>query len=103
MIYANYSTGFRPGGYNRPLRIRATATQPSVIVAAPAFKSEELTNYEIGVKTTWNNVFRFNAAVYMEDWNNIQYGVVVAGAQGAGYTGNAGKAEVKGIEYDADL
>lgn len=103
MIYANYSTGFRPGGYNRPLRIRATATQPSVIVAAPAFKSEELTNYEIGVKTTWNNVFRFNAAVYMEDWNNIQYGVVVAGAQGAGYTGNAGKARVYGIEYDADL
>jgi outer membrane receptor protein involved in Fe transport len=25
MIYFNYSTGFRPGGYNRPLRIRARA------------------------------------------------------------------------------
>lgn len=103
MIYANYSTGFRPGGYNRPLRIRATETLPSVVVAAPAFKSEELTNFELGFKGTWNNMFRFNAAVYLEKWNNIQYGVVVAGAQGAGYTGNAGKAEVKGIEYDADL
>jgi iron complex outermembrane recepter protein len=48
-------------------------------------------------------VFRLNAAVYLEKWNNIQYGVVVAGAQGAGYTGNAGKAEVKGVEYDAEL
>lgn len=103
MLYANYSTGFRPGGYNRPLRIRATATLPGVVVAAPPFKSEELTNYEIGFKGTWNNMFRFNTAIYLEKWNNIQYGVVVAGAQGAGYTGNAGKAEVKGIEYDADL
>jgi outer membrane receptor protein involved in Fe transport len=99
MIYANYSTGFRPGGYNRPLRIRTTG----ITVAAPSFKSETLTNYEIGVKTTWNNVFRFNASAYYETWNNIQYAVVVAGAQGAGYTGNAGKARVKGVEYDADL
>ena len=103
MVYANYSTGFRPGGYNRPLRIRATETLPSVVVAAPSFKSETLTNYEIGFKGTWNNMFRFNTAIYMEDWNNIQYGVVVAGAQGAGYTGNAGKARVYGIEFDADL
>ncbi|MBX9662931.1 TonB-dependent receptor [Novosphingobium sp.] len=103
LVYFNYSTGFRPGGYNRPLRIRATTTQPSVVVAAPAFKSETLTNFELGFKTTWNNIFRLNAAIYLEKWNNIQYGVVVAGAQGAGYTGNAGKAEVKGIEFDADL
>jgi hypothetical protein len=67
------------------------------------FQSETLTNFELGVKTTWSGIFRFNAAIYYEKWNNIQYGVVVAGAQGAGMTGNAGKAEVKGIEYDADL
>ncbi len=72
-------------------------------MAAPAFKSETLTNYELGFKGTWNNMFRLNASVYIEDWNNIQYGVVVAGAQGAGYTGNAGKARVYGVEYDADL
>ena len=103
MIYANYSTGFRPGGYNRPLRIRAANGLPQVTVSAPAFKSEDLTNYEVGVKTSWDNIFRFNAAIYREDWNNIQYGVVVAGAQGAGYTGNAGKAQVYGAEADADL
>ncbi len=98
MIYANYSTGFRPGGFNRPLRIRSLGP-----VDVDPFKSETLTNYEIGVKTTWNRMFRFNAAVYLEKWNNIQYSVVVAGAQGAGMTGNAGMAEVKGVEYDADL
>jgi iron complex outermembrane receptor protein len=105
MIYANYSTGFRPGGFNRPLRIRSVVNGVAVskIATVPAFKSEKLTNFEVGVKTTWNNIFRFNASVYLEKWDNIQYSVVVAGAQGAGITGNAGKAEVKGIEYDAEL
>ena len=99
MVYANYSTGFRPGGFNRPLRIRSLGR----LVSVAPFESETLTNYELGVKTTWNNIFRFNASVYYEKWNNIQYSVVVSGAQGAGMTGNAGKAEVKGIEYDASL
>ncbi|SFF91651.1 TonB-dependent Receptor Plug Domain [Novosphingobium sp. CF614] len=98
MLYFNYSTGFRPGGFNRPLRIRGYGP----VDVAP-YKSETLTNFEVGVKTTWGSVFRLNAAVYLEKWNNIQYSVVVSGAQGAGMTGNAGKAEVKGIEYDADL
>jgi len=98
MLYANYSTGFRPGGFNRPLRIRNIG-----IATVPPFESETLTNYELGFKGTWNNMFRFNAAVYMEDWDNIQYSVVVSGAQGAGMTGNAGKARVYGVEFDADL
>ncbi|MDR3412289.1 MAG: TonB-dependent receptor [Formivibrio sp.] len=98
MVYLNYSTGFRPGGFNRPLRIRNYG-----LATVNPFKSEKLTNFELGIKTTWNNVFRFNASAYYETWNNIQYSVVVAGAQGAGITGNAGTAHVKGIEYDADL
>ncbi|RAK66244.1 TonB-dependent receptor [Phenylobacterium kunshanense] len=98
MIYANYSTGFRPGGFNRPLRIRNVG-----VATVDPFKSEELTNYELGVKTRWGDNFRFNAAVYYEQWDNIQYSVVVSGAQGAGITGNAGKARVYGVEYDADL
>jgi outer membrane receptor protein involved in Fe transport len=60
-------------------------------------------NYEIGFKTTWGSIFRLNAAVYLEKWNDLQYTVIVAGAQGAGITGNAGNAEVKGVEFDADL
>lgn len=98
MVYANYSTGFRPGGFNRPLRIRNVG-----VATVDPFKSEELTNYELGFKTLWGDIFRFNAAVYYEQWDNIQYSVVVSGAQGAGITGNAGKARVYGVEYDADL
>jgi len=103
MIYANYSTGFRPGGYNRPLRIRGTATIPAFLVATPPYESEKLTNYELGVKATFNHIFRINASIYLEKWSNIQYSEVVSGAQGANYIGNAGNAEVRGFEYDADL
>ena len=105
MVYINYSTGFRPGGFNRPLRIRqvVNGVAQSIVTTVPPFKSEKLTNYELGLKTTWANIFRFNAAVYYETWDNIQYTVVVAGAQGAGITGNAGTARVYGVEYDADL
>ena len=98
MVYANYSTGFRPGGFNRPLRIRSIG-----VATVPPFESETLSNFEVGIKTTWNDIFRFNAAVYYQKWNDIQYSVVVSGAQGAGITGNAGNAVVKGVEYDADL
>lgn len=98
MVYVNYSTGFRPGGFNRPLRIRNVG-----VASVQPYQSETLSNYELGVKTSWNNMFRFNAAVYYELWNDIQYGVVVSGAQGAGMTGNAGQARVYGVEYDADL
>ncbi len=97
-VYFNYSTGFRPGGFNRPLRIRGYG-----LATVDPFKSEKLSNFELGFKTTWNNVFRLNVAAYYETWNAIQYSVVVAGTQGAGITGNAGTAHVKGVEYDASL
>jgi len=98
MVYFNYSTGFRPGGFNRPLRIRGYG-----LATVDPFKSEKLSNFELGIKTTWNNIFRFNASAYYETWNHIQYSVVVAGTQGASITGNAGTAHVKGVEYDAEL
>ncbi len=98
MVYANYSTGFRPGGFNRPLRIRNIG-----VATVPPFQSEELSNFELGFKGKWNNMFRFNASIYYEKWDNIQYSVVIAGTQGAGMTGNAGKARVYGVEYEADL
>jgi outer membrane receptor protein involved in Fe transport len=98
MIYANYSTGFRPGGFNRPLRIRNVG-----VASVNPYLSETLTNYELGFKTTWNGIFRLNASAYIQDWDDVQYTVVVAGAQGALMTGNAGRARVKGFEVDADL
>lgn len=87
MVYATYSTGFRPGGGNR-------------IAPTHPYKSDTLTNYEVGFKTTWNGNFRLNGAAFYEVWDGMQYSIVPSGYQGAGVTVNAGKAHVKGVEMD---
>jgi iron complex outermembrane recepter protein len=60
MVYATWSSGFRPGGINR----RATI--------AP-YDEDRLTNYEIGVHTSWPGGLRLNAAIYWQDWSKFQF------------------------------
>ncbi|ATC34228.1 TonB-dependent receptor [Caulobacter vibrioides] len=86
LVYATYSKGFRPGGINR----RSTL--------AP-YRADYLKNYEAGWKTTWlNNSFRWNGAVFMEDWQNFQFSIL--GANGLTEIKNANQARIKGIESD---
>jgi iron complex outermembrane receptor protein len=86
LIYATYSKGFRPGGINR----RSTL-QP--------YHADYLKNYEAGWKTTWlNNSFRWNGAVFMEDWSNFQFSIL--GANGLTEIKNANQARIKGVESD---
>jgi len=88
MIYATYSTGYRPGGINR-----RTAVQ---------YNEDKLSNYEIGFKSSWlDHRLRVNGATYFERWSGIQYGVI--GALGAVSFINAGDADIKGIELDTQL
>jgi iron complex outermembrane recepter protein len=84
MVYATYSTGYRPGGNNRR----------SVVVP---YKPDKLSNYEIGWKTSWDdNRFRFNGAIFYEDWTDVQDGV--QGVNGITSILNVGNATSKGIE-----
>jgi outer membrane receptor protein involved in Fe transport len=69
MIYATYSEGFRRGGANAA---RATSIfgpgQPS-----NAFRSDTMTNYEAGIKSTLaDGRFRLNATAYRMIWEGIQ-------------------------------
>jgi outer membrane receptor protein involved in Fe transport len=86
MVYATYSTGFRPGGVNRnPVR--------------PPFGPDELKNHEIGWKTGWaDGRVRWNGALFFEKWDDAQFGV--AGPNNITETVNAGEAEIMGIESD---
>lgn len=84
MVYTTYSTGYRPGGNNRRSEVKP-------------YNPDKLTNYEIGWKTTWDqNRFRFNGALFYEDWKDIQLGV--QGVNGITSILNVGNASVKGIE-----
>jgi outer membrane receptor protein involved in Fe transport len=86
MLYATYSTGFRPGGANR-------------VAGFPGYAPDTLSNYEIGWKTSWDDErLRFNGALYWENWNNIQFSFL--GPNSITVVENAGGATVKGIESD---
>lgn len=85
LVYATWSRGFRPGGVNR----RGTL---------PPYGPDKLDNYELGWKTTFGDGFRFNGAVFQEDWNNIQLSFL--GANGLTEIRNAGIARIRGIELD---
>ena len=86
MVYATWSTGFRPGGVNR----RGTL---------PPYSSDVLTNYELGWKTTvLANTLRFNGALFWEEWKDFQFSFL--GTSGLTEIQNAGQATIKGIETD---
>jgi iron complex outermembrane receptor protein len=86
MVYATYSTGYRPGGSNRNSGI-------------PPYLSDTLSNYELGWKTSWlDGHWRVNGAVFYEKWKNMQF--ALPGENGVTYILNAGASSVKGIEGD---
>jgi len=93
MLYATYSQGFRSGGQN------------DLFVFVPngnvAYDSEELTNYEFGIKSQWlDNRLQFNASVFMMDWENLQT-VVAEGPGGVGeVVGNVGDATTQGLDFE---
>ncbi len=89
MLYATYSTGFRPGGGNN-------------LVGSSPYKADTVDNFEVGAKMRIGPNFRFNTAVYYEKWKGIQYAVIVPGTYGTTVTVNAGDARVYGVEGDFD-
>jgi iron complex outermembrane recepter protein len=91
MIYLTYSTGFRPGGINRPVD---GETEPS-------YKPDTVDNYEVGWKTTWlEGALRVNGAVFDEEWHGVQYALSPPGAAGVTIIDNAGDARSYGLEGD---
>ena len=93
LIYATYSTGFRPGGNNRDAVFNG-----NVIINAP-FEADTITNYEIGWKTSFfDRSVRINGAFFYEDWKKVQYSL--PGILGIFFTVNAGSARSKGVEGD---
>jgi outer membrane receptor protein involved in Fe transport len=88
--YLRVATGFRPGGPN---------VVPPVPGAPLTYDSDELTNYEIGLKTgNASGSFSLDVAAFFLDWEDIQLLQVV---NGFGVNANGGTAESKGLELTA--
>ncbi len=62
LLYASYSEGYKAGGFNSAGEI-----------LAPAFEPEQVTNYEVGMKSTWlDNTLRLNAALFTYEYDDLQ-------------------------------
>jgi outer membrane receptor protein involved in Fe transport len=86
MLYARVASGYRAGGPNVFL--------PGV---PPTVDSDEMVNYEVGVKSNLaNGAVQVELAAFYMDWDDIQLGV--AFPNGTSGLANAGSAESQGIE-----
>ena len=88
LIYATYSTGYRPGGVNR-----SGSFGP--------YQADYLDNYELGWKTSWlDRRVHFNGAVYDEEWDKFQFSFL--GPNSLTIIENAPSARVLGLETSLD-
>jgi iron complex outermembrane recepter protein len=102
MLYYTYSQGFRPGGFNQnggSLHANGTDGLPQYAVPS-SYKSDELTNNEIGWKTEFfERRLQWNGAIYRENWNNVQVAFFDPGLVGnIFYNTNGQNFLIKGIE-----
>src|SRR5258708_2361087 len=72
LVYATWSQGFRPGGFNRGTTQTQKDSTGAYQYATPTnYSPDTLINYEIGWKTEFfNHHLQINGAVYREDWKN---------------------------------
>jgi iron complex outermembrane recepter protein len=98
LVYATWSQGFRRGGVNA-----LPANEPAVGYTTPAalykLEPDKADNYEVGIKGTIENRFRYSAAIYDIEWHNVQEGaqltpLVLPGAV------NVGSAYSRGFETE---
>lgn len=97
--YATYSTGFRAPSVNARAGL-PSAVDPTDLVIPPGATSDNLKNYEIGVKGTWfDGRLSANLAGYIIDWSNIQVQANRV-SDSVQFATNIGKARSKGIEFE---
>lgn len=101
MTYAQFSTGFRSGGVN---------PRPFYAVQALPHDPETLDAYEIGIKSSlFDRRLRLNLAAFLNDYSGILMTVNQCEKPDGTIGGpcakpvNAGTAEIKGIEAEAEL
>ena len=101
MLYATYSEGFRPGGFNQGVGLIPPTSPLYGKFSVPRFyDSDTLKNYEIGWKTQWfDHRLQFDGAVYDEEWSDVQLQIYDALLYGnSGFTVNGPHYRVRGVE-----
>lgn len=104
LVYATYSTGFRPGGFNRKGCNNSVAAQANFTAACAAnraYAPDKVKNYEIGAKLgLLDRKLQINVAAYIIDWSNVQIAAFDQNISNQTFVGNLANARIKGFEGD---
>ncbi|HPF27250.1 MAG: TonB-dependent receptor [Steroidobacteraceae bacterium] len=106
LVYLTWAKGVKPGGISTVTSGAWQDADYDGSYAEATFKDETVTEYELGAKTQfWNGRLRLNPAIFFIDYKDKQVGAQLVTPSGiqTGRLLNAGKAEVKGLEIDAEL
>jgi iron complex outermembrane recepter protein len=103
LVYATYSDGFRPGGFNRrPCRVPSAICPTNAdFVRLGTYVPDKVQNYEIGGKfSLLDRRMQLNFAAYRIDWNNLQVTLFDQNISNQTFTTNLVDARIMGIEGD---
>lgn len=100
MLFAQWAQGFRAGGTNDQ-----TAAQIAQVTIPSGFGSDQVDNYELGLKSSWQDGrLVANASIYYIDWSDIQIQDQAQDPNNASvlfpFRSNGGAADIYGIELD---
>jgi iron complex outermembrane recepter protein len=112
LLYYTWSQGFRPGGFNRGFQTaedsplypgsspqQSLAYKNGGYTAPLAYAPDQLTNNEVGWKTTWfDQRLQWNGAIYLEEWSHAQIEPIDIGGVISEGTINGGNYRVRGLE-----
>lgn len=107
-VYGSVAKGNKPGGFNDlPTNARAADIQFFKDEGLEIFDEESAWNYEIGMKgAAFDRRIYFNVDAFYVDWTKQQltrsepYVQTNGTAANAAFIQNAGKSEIKGLEFD---
>jgi outer membrane receptor protein involved in Fe transport len=103
LIYATYSDGFRPGGFNRKPCNVGSAICPTLsdFAKLAVYTPDKVKNYEVGGKfALLDRSMQINVAAYQIDWSNVQMTVFDQNISNQTFTSNFIDARIKGVEGD---
>jgi outer membrane receptor protein involved in Fe transport len=99
MTYITVSTGYRTPVYNARAG-SVSVVNPSDLIIPAGASSDDLTNYEIGMKGRWlDGKLTTNLAVYYIDWENIQV-QANRSSDSIQFATNVGRAASQGLEAE---
>jgi len=102
MIYGTRSEGFRAGSLASAIAGLLPTCQAEALAAGfnpdGHVRPDSVTNYELGLKSTWADRLTVNASVYRIDWEDLQQTLFLP--CGSRINVNAGSARSQGVELE---